>query len=37
MLWLNTPGCTAADLNLLEYEHRRRPMFPWEPEATYPA
>jgi microcystin degradation protein MlrC len=37
MLWLNTPGCTAADLTLLEYEHRRRPMFPWEPDASYPA
>ncbi len=35
MIWLNTPGCTSADLSSLEYRHRRRPMFPFEPEAEY--
>jgi len=35
LLWLNTPGCTTADLGALRYEHRRRPMFPFEPDATY--
>jgi microcystin degradation protein MlrC len=36
MIWLNTPGCTTADLGVLEYSHRRRPMFPFEPDAHYP-
>ena len=35
MIQLNTPGCTSADLSALTYRHRRRPMFPFEPEATY--
>ena len=36
MLWLNTPGCTTADLDGLRYSRRRRPMFPFEREAQYP-
>jgi microcystin degradation protein MlrC len=35
MIQLSTPGCTSADLSALTYRHRRRPMFPFEPEATY--
>jgi microcystin degradation protein MlrC len=35
MIQLNTPGCTSADLSALSYRHRRRPMFPFEPEAAY--
>lgn len=35
LIWLSTPGCTTADLDILAYEHRRRPMFPFEPDATY--
>ena len=35
MITLNTPGCTSADLSKLEYHHRRRPMFPFEPDAGY--
>jgi len=31
---VNTPGCTTADIEHLEYKHRRRPMFPWERTAT---
>lgn len=36
MIWLNTPGCTTADLGTLKYKYRRRPMFPFESDATYP-
>lgn len=27
---VNTPGCTSADMTSLRFEHRRRPMFPFE-------
>lgn len=27
---VNTPGVTCADMNRLEYKHRRRPLFPFE-------
>jgi hypothetical protein len=27
---------TTADLSLLAYEHRRKPLYPFEPEAAYP-
>src|SRR6185436_15438733 len=32
---VNTPGSTTADLALLAYPHRRRPMFPFEPDAKW--
>lgn len=32
----NTAGATSADLTSYDYRNRRRPMFPLEPEATYP-
>jgi len=35
LIWMNTPGCTSADLSGLVYEHRRRPLFPFEPDAQY--
>lgn len=35
MIQLNTGGCTTADLESLTYRRRRRPMFPFEPDATY--
>ena len=35
MIWLNTPGCTSADINALDYSYRRRPMFPYERDAEY--
>lgn len=35
MIQLSTPGCTSADLSALPYLHRRRPMFPFEPDAPY--
>jgi microcystin degradation protein MlrC len=34
MLWLATPGATTADLSTFTYRQRRRPMFPFEPEAA---
>ena len=27
---VNTPGCTSADMNNFDYQHRRRPLFPFE-------
>jgi len=30
LLRVDTPGVTSADLNRLDYRHRRRPMFPFE-------
>jgi microcystin degradation protein MlrC len=35
VIQLNSPGCTSADVTVLEYRHRRRPMFPFEPDAQY--
>ncbi len=35
MIAVDTPGVTAADLSRFRYERRRRPLFPFEPEATY--
>ena len=35
LIWMNTPGCTGADLNGLVYKHRRRPMYPFEDDARY--
>jgi microcystin degradation protein MlrC len=32
---VNTPGCTTADIEKLNYQHRRKPMFPWEGEADF--
>lgn len=32
---VNTPGVTTADLSFFRYEHRRRPLYPFEPAATY--
>ncbi|MEE6282905.1 M81 family metallopeptidase [Georgenia sp. MJ170] len=35
LLFVGTPGVTCADLSTFTYRHRRRPMFPFEREATY--
>ena len=32
---VNTRGCTSADLLSLAYHHRRRPMYPFEPETQW--
>lgn len=34
VLHVNTPGVTSADLSCFAYRHRRRPLFPFESEAT---
>jgi microcystin degradation protein MlrC len=34
---VNTPGCTAADIERLTYHHRRRPMWPWEKDCGWSA
>jgi microcystin degradation protein MlrC len=35
IILVNTPGLTTADLTFFKYEHRRRPLYPFEPEAMY--
>jgi microcystin degradation protein MlrC len=30
LIRVNSPGCTCADMKQLSYQHRRRPMFPFE-------
>jgi microcystin degradation protein MlrC len=32
LIRVNTPGCTTADMTMLAFENRRRPMFPFEME-----
>jgi microcystin degradation protein MlrC len=32
---VNTPGVTTADLSFFTYQRRRRPLYPFEPDATY--
>ncbi len=36
MLFVDSPGSTRADLSLLPYRHRRRPLYPFEPGAVFP-
>jgi microcystin degradation protein MlrC len=33
MIWVATPGVTTADLTTFSYRHRRRPLYPLEPDA----
>ena len=35
LIRVDTPGVTSADLGRLTYRHRRRPMFPFEPDTTW--
>lgn len=35
VILVNTPGVTTADLSTFDYRHRRRPLYPFEPDATY--
>lgn len=35
LVWAATPGCTSADLSTFTYRQRRRPMFPFEPDASF--
>jgi microcystin degradation protein MlrC len=34
-LRVDTPGVTSADMRRLDYQHRRRPMYPFEPDTTW--
>jgi microcystin degradation protein MlrC len=36
LIRVNTPGVTTADMEQLDYHHRRRPMFPFEPTTEWP-
>ena len=35
IILVNTPGAAAADLTTFTYQYRRRPLYPFEPDATY--
>lgn len=35
LIRVNTPGCTTADMVTLDFQHRRRPMFPFEMDTTW--
>ena len=35
VLMVNTPGVTTADLSFFDYQRRRRPLYPFEMDATY--
>ena len=36
MVYVDTPGISTADMRFLDHEHRRRPMFPFEPDTVWP-
>jgi microcystin degradation protein MlrC len=36
IILVDTPGVTTADLSRFAYRRRRRPLYPFEPEASYP-
>jgi microcystin degradation protein MlrC len=35
LIRVNSPGCTTADMKQLAFEHRRKPMFPFENPVEY--
>jgi microcystin degradation protein MlrC len=35
VILVNTPGLTTADLTFFDYQRRRRPLYPLEPDAEY--
>jgi len=35
MIRVNTPGVTSADPLSFAYRHRRRPMYPFEPDTSW--
>jgi microcystin degradation protein MlrC len=35
LIRVNTPGCTTADMTLLDFRNRRRPMYPFELDAMW--
>ena len=36
MIWVATPGVTTADLSTFTYRNRRVPLYPLEPETSWP-
>lgn len=36
LIWVASPGVTTADLSTFTYHHRRVPLYPMEPETTWP-
>lgn len=36
VIMVNTPGATSSDLSSFDYQHRRRPLYPFEEYADYP-
>ncbi len=36
IILVNTPGVTTADLSFFDYKRRRRPLYPFETDVTYP-
>jgi microcystin degradation protein MlrC len=36
MVYVDTPGISTADMRFLDHRHRRRPMFPFEPDTSWP-
>jgi microcystin degradation protein MlrC len=32
---VNTPGVTTADMTQLKFHHRRKPMWPFEPNTVF--
>jgi microcystin degradation protein MlrC len=36
IVYVDTPGISTADARFLGHEHRRRPMFPFEPDTSWP-
>jgi len=37
IIMANTPGVTTADMSTFEYAHRRRPLYPYEPDTKFTA
>jgi microcystin degradation protein MlrC len=35
VIMVNSPGVTSADLSTFRYEHRRKPLYPFEADTTY--
>ncbi|MCI0438045.1 MAG: MlrC C-terminal domain-containing protein, partial [Chloroflexi bacterium] len=36
IILVNTPGVTTSDLSFFTYKRRRKPLYPFEQDATYP-
>ena len=36
IVYVDTPGISTADVRFLGHKHRRKPMFPFEPDTSWP-